>query len=252
MDPKKQFTRQAKLYAKSPLFSSGLSLKLLSSLLQEKKFFMGLDIGTGAGFTAFEISKNSREVIAIDISEGMLEEAESIKREREIDNVTFKIGRAENIESPDESFDLITCRTAAHHFFDIEKSMKEIHRTLKKSGSVYIIDTITSDQKSLNEWHQKIESLRDPSHVKNYSLIEWRSLIRNSDLELKNIFQTRVNMEIEDWMERSGTIERKKSILRNHFKRSSKKVKQFFGIENIENDYKFYWPVGLFEIEKLT
>ena len=38
MDPKKQFTRQAKLYAKSPLFSSGLSLKLLSSLLQEKKF----------------------------------------------------------------------------------------------------------------------------------------------------------------------------------------------------------------------
>ena len=36
MDPKEQFDRQAKYYANSPTFSSGLSLDLLSKLLKNK------------------------------------------------------------------------------------------------------------------------------------------------------------------------------------------------------------------------
>ena len=58
MDPKEQFDRQAKYYANSPTFSLGLSLELLSKLIKGKKFSKSLDIGTGSGFTAFEISKN--------------------------------------------------------------------------------------------------------------------------------------------------------------------------------------------------
>ena len=82
MDPKEQFDRQAKYYANSPTFSSGLSLDLLSKLLKNKTFTKGLDIGTGSGFTAFEISKTCTSVEGIDISTGMLDEANRIKNER--------------------------------------------------------------------------------------------------------------------------------------------------------------------------
>jgi len=250
MDPKDQFDRQAKFYSNSSTFSSGLSLKLLSNLLLGKEFSQGLDIGTGSGFTAFELSNNCDSVEAIDISSGMLEEAEKIKQKRNIDNVNFKIGFAENLEYADSSFDIITCRTAAHHFEDLSKALDEINRVLKDKGSVYVIDTITSDQKSLNDWHQKIEIMRDQSHVKNYSLLEWKKYFLNSNLNLIEIFQTRVNMNLEDWMERSGTSMKSKKILRNEFENADNKVKKFFGIEKIRNNHNFYWPVGLFYLKK--
>ena len=119
MDPKKQFDNQARFYAESTLFSSGLSLKLLINLIDKKKFKKALDIGTGTGFTALEISKNTNDVIGIDISEGMLNEANIIKKNRGIYNVNFEIGKAEKLKYKDDSFDLITCRTAAHHFSNI-------------------------------------------------------------------------------------------------------------------------------------
>ena len=113
-----------------------------------------------------------------------------------------------------------------------------------------MIDTITSDQKILNDWHQKIETIRDKSHIKNYSLMEWKNYFEGSKLYLKEIHQTRVNMELEDWMERSGTNESDKNILRNEYDNANNKIKKFFGIEKINNDFKFYWPVGLFYLEK--
>ncbi|MEC7921424.1 MAG: class I SAM-dependent methyltransferase [Chloroflexota bacterium] len=250
MDPKEQFDRQAKYYANSPTFSLGLSLELLSKLIKGKKFSKGLDIGTGSGFTAFEISKNCSNVDAIDISTGMLNEAKRIKKERGIKNVNFKIGYAEELDYEDESFDLITCRTSAHHFKDIKKALNEISRVIKNDGSIYIIDTITSDQKELNNWHQKIELIRDKSHIKNYSLMEWRNFFEDSGLDLHETHQTRVNMELEDWMERSGTISSDKKIIRNEYGEANNKIKEFFGIEKINDDFKFYWPVGLFYLKK--
>ena len=250
MDPKEQFDRQAKYYANSPTFSSGLSLDLLSKLLKNKTFSKGLDIGTGSGFTAFEISKTCSSVEGIDISTGMLDEANRIKNERKIKNVNFRIGYAEDLDYDDESFDLITCRTSAHHFKDIEKAINEIERVIKNDGSIYMIDTITSDQKILNDWHQKIETIRDKSHIKNYSLMEWKNYFEDSKLYLKEIHQTRVNMELEDWMERSGTNKSDKNILRNEYDNANNKIKNFFGIKKINNDFKFYWPVGLFYLEK--
>ena len=58
MDAKEQFNNQAKFYSSSKTFSAGESLNILSNLFNKKKFKSGLDIGTGAGFAAFELSKS--------------------------------------------------------------------------------------------------------------------------------------------------------------------------------------------------
>ena len=252
MDAKEQFNNQAKFYSSSKTFSAGESLDILSSLLNKKKFESGLDIGTGAGFAAFELSKSCKKVEATDISEGMINEAKKIMKERKINNLNFNICSAEELNYSDKKFDIVTCRTAAHHFLDVEKFCSEVHRVLKDEGEFIIVDTITSDQIKLNNWHQEVELIRDKSHMKNLSLIEWKNILKISKFSFLDIIQSRVTMNLNDWMERSGTSDKDKKILKDKFQNSDEKIKSFFGIKNLNSDISFYWPVGIFHLKKLN
>ena len=217
MDAKEQFNNQAKFYSSSKTFSTGESLDILSNLFNKKKFKSGLDIGTGAGFAAFELSKSCEKVEATDISEGMINEAKKIMKERKINNLNFNICSAEELKYSDKEFDIVTCRTAAHHFLDVEKFCSEVHRVLKDEGEFIIVDTITSDQIKLNNWHQEVELIRDKSHIKNLSLIEWKNIFKKSNFSFLDIIQSRVTMNLNDWMERSGTSDKDKKILKDKF-----------------------------------
>ena len=251
MDAKEQFNNQAKFYSSSKTFSTGESLDILSNLFNKKKFESGLDIGTGAGFAAFELSKSCEKVEATDISEGMINEAKKIMKERKINNLNFNICSAEELKYSDKEFDIVTCRTAAHHFLDVEKFCSEVHRVLKDEGEFIIVDTITSDQIKLNNWHQEVELIRDKSHIKNLSLIEWKSILKISKFSFLDIIQSRVTMNLNDWMERSGTSDEDKKILKDKFQNSNEKIKRFFGIKILNNDISFHWPVGIFHLKKL-
>ena len=252
MDAKEQFNNQAKFYSSSKTFSTGESLDILSNLFNKKKFKSGLDIGTGAGFAAFELSKSCEKVEATDISEGMINEAKKIMKERKINNLNFNICSAEELKYSDKEFDIVTCRTAAHHFLDVEKFCSEVHRVLKDEGEFIIVDTITSDQIKLNNWHQEVELIRDKSHIKNLSLIEWKNILKISKFSFLDIIQSRVTMNLNDWMERSGTSDKDKKILKDKFQNSDEKIKSFFGIKILNNDISFYWPVGIFHLKKLN
>ena len=252
MDAKEQFNNQAKFYSSSKTFSTGESLDILSNLFNKKKFKSGLDIGTGAGFAAFELSKSCEKVEATDISEGMINEAKKFMKERKINNLNFNICSAEELNYSDKEFDIVTCRTAAHHFLDVEKFCSEVHRVLKDEGEFIIVDTITSDQIKLNNWHQEVELIRDKSHIKNLSLIEWKSILKISKFSFLDIIQSRVTMNLNDWMERSGTSDEDKKILKDKFQNSNEKIKRFFGIKILNNDISFYWPVGIFHLKKLN
>lgn len=252
MDAKEQFNNQAKFYSSSKTFSTGESLDILSNLFNKKKFKSGLDIGTGAGFAAFELSKSCEKVEATDISEGMINEAKKIMKERKINNLNFNICSAEELNYSDKEFDIVTCRTAAHHFLDVEKFCSEVHRVLKDEGEFIIVDTITSDQIKLNNWHQEVELIRDKSHIKNLSLIEWKNIFKKSNFSFLDIIQSRVTMNLNDWMERSGTSSEDKKILKDKFQNSNEKIKRFFGIKILNNDISFYWPVGIFHLKKLN
>ena len=252
MDAKEQFNNQAKFYSSSKTFSTGESLDILSNLFNKKKFKSGLDIGTGAGFAAFELSKSCEKVEATDISEGMINEAKKIMKERKINNLNFNICSAEELKYSDKEFDIVTCRTAVHHFLDVEKFCSEVHRVLKDEGEFIIVDTITSDQIKLNNWHQEVELIRDKSHIKNLSLIEWKSILKISKFSFLDIIQSRVTMNLNDWMERSGTSDKDKKILKDKFQNSNEKIKRFFGIKILNNDISFYWPVGIFHLKKLN
>ena len=166
---------------------------------------MGLDIATGPGFTAFAIARFCDVVIASDIADGMLEQARGIATARGLSNVRFEAIGAHDIPYPDASLDLVTCRTAPHHFRDIGKFLSEVYRVLNRTGVFLLCDTTTSEDAQLAEWHQRVEALRDPSHVAAPSPSEWRTLIADAGFEITHSTPTQVDMTFWDWVKRSGS-----------------------------------------------
>ena len=68
------FTRHAEGYAKSKGHASGPDLTALIDALDPKSFEVALDVATGTGFTAMELSRRLKSVVATDITEKMLDE----------------------------------------------------------------------------------------------------------------------------------------------------------------------------------
>ncbi|GIU00197.1 hypothetical protein TSL6_07030 [Sulfurovum sp. TSL6] len=93
-----------------------------------------LDLGAGTGIMSeFAYAcRDDLQFTALDPSEGMLKfSAEYIQTHK---------GHAETIPFEEDSFEAILIGEALHHFTDIEKSIDEIVRVLKKEGKLFIYD----------------------------------------------------------------------------------------------------------------
>lgn len=243
-DAQDQFNRHAANYAISVPHSSGQSLSILAEWASLGRYGSGIDLATGPGFTAFAIAEFCETVVASDIAEGMLGQARNIAAERGIENVRFEVVDAQNIPYPESTFDIVTCRTAPHHFPDIGEFLSEVQRVLKPSGVFLLCDTTTSETLDLAEWHQRAEAMRDPSHVFAPSTSQWRKMVGNAGFRITHEQATQVNMTFWDWVERSGTPEDTAGELHQEFSVATDAVKQEYGIVSLENDdFGFHWPV---------
>ena len=244
IESKDQFNRHAEHYAISVPHSSGESLQILAEFAALDRYDIGLDIATGPGFTAFAIAPYCKTVIASDIAEAMLTQARKIAADRNIENIRFEIVDAQNIPYSDATFDIITCRTAPHHFPDIPQFLAEVHRTLKPDSTFLLCDTTTSENPELADWHQRAEALRDPSHAYAPTPSEWRQLVTDTGFEITHEQPSRVSMTFWDWVMRSGTPDPVANQLHEDFTFASNAVKNEYGIAGLDdNDYKFHWPV---------
>ena len=239
-----QFDRQAERYATSAPHRSGKSLKLLTSLAAEHHYRRALDIGTGPGFTAFAVAPYSDEVVATDIAAGMLQQVGRLSDERKIENVSAVFAAAEALPFKDASQDLVTCRTAAHHFGDLSNALDEIARVLKRDARFLLVDTVTSEDAAAAAWHNEMELRRDPSHIRCLAPSEWRERLRSAGFDIDAEAMTTVDMQLNDWTHRSGTPEDVTEQLRAEWAAAPQiAVEQFQLTELSGHDYAFSWPV---------
>ncbi|CAG8496778.1 15843_t:CDS:2 [Dentiscutata heterogama] len=93
-------------------------------------FSTALDIATGTGYVAKELSKKFQQVYATDISPVMLSSAYRSS------NIQYSVSTAEDLSQfQDSTIDLVTVGQALH-WFDREKFFKEVWRVLKQSGTL--------------------------------------------------------------------------------------------------------------------
>ena len=118
---------------------------------------LALDVATGAGHAALAIAPYVDSIIAIDTSERMLEVTADEAAKRNLSNVAVQSADAMALPFENSHFDLVTCRTAAHHFSDPNKFLVECHRVLKHGRKLILVDTTGSDDPIADEMVDKFE-----------------------------------------------------------------------------------------------
>jgi demethylmenaquinone methyltransferase / 2-methoxy-6-polyprenyl-1,4-benzoquinol methylase len=111
-------------------------------MLKEIKPQRILDIATGTGDFAIEsLSLNPKEVVGLDISEGMLEKGREKMIKRKIDHIiSMQLGDSENIPYEDNYFDALTVGFGVRNFENLEKGLSEMLRVVRPGGKILILE----------------------------------------------------------------------------------------------------------------
>lgn len=121
--------------------------------LEPKSSGLYLDIGCGTGNYTHKLQQKGFHFIGIDPSKKMLEKAK-----QKNSNITWKLGKAESITLNSKSINGIMGSLTIHHWNDLEKGFKELHRIVKGNGNL-VIFTSTPKQMSgywLNHYFPKM------------------------------------------------------------------------------------------------
>jgi ubiquinone/menaquinone biosynthesis C-methylase UbiE len=179
-----QFGPAAAAYTTSAVHSDKHALRRVVELAQSQPSNAALDIATGAGHTALALAPHVASVVAYDLTEEMLAETRRNAAAQGLANVTTRQGIAEELPFADATFDIVTVRHAPHHFADIRRAVREMARVANSGARVVIVDSMSPEDDSLDEQWNRIERLRDPSHVRNYRSSEWRAMLTGAGLEI--------------------------------------------------------------------
>ena len=241
---KEQFDRQATHYDAQWNQWTEESLAWLLGHATPKTTDHVLDVATGTGFTALGFAPHVQWVTGLDVSTGMLEQARRRASEQRITNVTFVEGAAELLPFPDASFDLVTCRIAPHHFLSVPRFLAETNRVLRPEGRVALADTTVPADSTCDAWQNRVETLRDPSHVRNYTRTEWERFVIAAGFTLAVVEDASggIAITLNDWLVKAGCSPDQSDAVRREFAKASTAVERAFHIERLAaNDIGFTW-----------
>ena len=254
----RMFGPQAGVYAESKVHIRDDSLDSVQRLTApgflegSTPYGWAVDIGTGAGFTAFAMAGVSERVVATDITRPMLREAGRIGGERGLGNLSLSQNAAESLPFADGSLDLITCRVAGHHFRDFGAALDEARRTLRAGGSLVMADSVAPEDEAVAGWMNDIELRRDFSHIQNRKISVIRRMLADRGFEVAGSENERVYLWFNDWVARTKVAGEEAAALRRDFQGAGPAVRDAFQVGEPEEDgdFLFSWPCWIFRAVK--
>ncbi len=198
-----QFGAAAQNYVTSPTHAHGDDLQRLVELAQLRGDERVLDVATGGGHTALAFAPHVREVVASDLTPGMLQAAEAFIRSQGVTNVRFERADAENLPFDDASFDVVTVRIAPHHFPNPQRFVHEVARVLRGGGRFLLDDNMAPEDPELDAFANRFERWRDPSHVRAYTVSEWCAWITQAGMRVEHLAPlSHKRYDFADWTAR--------------------------------------------------
>lgn len=161
-----------------------------------------VDVGTGAGHVAYALSPSCRKVYALDPTPEMLAVVEREAGKRGLSNIETVLGTAEDLPFSNGSLDGLACRTAAHHFLDVDSFIASCARVAKTGAWLWISDTVSPEDDDLAAELDALERLRDPSHVWNLKPSEWSARLQEHGWEIASFEPGSKAIDLEQWLDR--------------------------------------------------
>lgn len=161
-----------------------LWLNIISSKLDNTKKLDILDIGTGSGFLAILMASLDHNVTGIDLSPHMIDSAKNLSKNLGY-NINFKTMDAENLDFPNESFDVILSRNLTWTLPNVENAYTQWYRVLRPNGILMNFDanygntSFYEETKKINKdnVHKNVDSklLKECDNIKNDLLISFKN-----------------------------------------------------------------------------
>ncbi len=98
------------------------------------------DLGAGEGTISQLMAERAKKVIAIDISEKMVEFGTELAKKHGISNLEYRLGDLEDVPIRSGAVDLAFLSQALHHARHPERALSEAWRILKPGGRIAILD----------------------------------------------------------------------------------------------------------------
>lgn len=216
------FGAHAQGYTKSQSHAHGADLDVLIEALKPKVTDAALDVATGTGFTAVALARLARHVTGIDVTKEMLEEARRLANTEGLGNVEFEKGDALDIRYCDGSFDIVTTRRATHHFQDVPGFLREARRVLKPGGRLGVVDM--SPPEGTEAFCNKIEKLRDSSHMEAFPPSAWKSMVSGAGFQIGFARVLEEPVTLEKWLYPVETGGREEKEIRQAWTMASPQV----------------------------
>ena len=177
------WSARAQAFRESPTHREGPDLDLLVEWCEPAEGVKVLDVAAGGGHVARRLREEGCTVVTVDRAPGMQPDV---------------VSRAEDLPFADGSFDVVTCRIAAHHFEDVREAVGEMARIAQHL-------VVIEDNVFIDETVEEAERLRDPTHVRCYSEEEWKELLGHAGLEVEQIEHFERKPVVDDWLARVET-----------------------------------------------
>lgn len=143
-----------------------------------------LDIGCGPGTITCDFAKYAEQgqIVGLDYSESVVEEAMNEAKRRGVTNVEFRVGDAQHLPFPDSSFDIVHVHAVLVHLPHPLTVMKEMRRVCKYGGyiaarepdwSTCIIHPYNPALERWKELHIALKRLEGAEPDAGRHLVEW-------------------------------------------------------------------------------
>ncbi len=193
-----QFTRQAVPFSQMRNHSPELLLAASGAGPEDTV----LDVACGPGLMACAFARVARHVTGVDLTPAMIEQAEVLQRADGLTNLTWHVGDVRRLPFADASFSLAFTRYSFHHLLDPKAVLAEMVRVCSHGGRAVVVDVFTSGPEQA-EAYDRMEKLRDPSHVRALALGELTGLMTQAGLRDVRTQLYKHEVELEDVLRRS-------------------------------------------------
>jgi ubiquinone/menaquinone biosynthesis C-methylase UbiE len=171
-----QFTRQATVFSTAPSITDERALEMIVEAVRPGPEDTVLDVACGPGLVVCAFAPHVQHATGIDVTPAMLERARKLAAERGLSNVFWRQGDVYSLPFADGSFSIVTTRFSFHHFLDPAAVLREMVRVCAPQGCIVVVDDYASDDPTKAAEFNRLEKLRDPSHVRCLTLSELQGL----------------------------------------------------------------------------
>jgi len=237
------FGANAQEYITSKPHAQGQSLERMVVLAEPKPEWRGLDIATGAGHVAYAFAPHVSRMWATDITDEMLAIVREQATKRKLTNIRTAFAKAEALPFEDASFDLVTSRIAPHHFDSIALFLDETRRVLKPGGTLALVDNVVPAG-SVGDYVNAFERFRDPSHLRAWTMQEWRDALTQHGFTVAHEESILKTMEFNTWAGRHDA--NMQAFLRAMLREMTPAVREFLAPAEKDGAWTFRLEEALF------